>query len=166
MYYSDGADIYAQLFDQAQSNAVLKGGGQTYTSPTFSPNGNTIGFINHPRANLADVRVAKGDGTDARSLGRVLLTPAEVTEPCPPQIVWSPDNARFLLNPGRNAYIFYLAGGTPLPLPTHGAGPCMPGRRTVARWRSMMVRVRCGWSAPAARGAQRSRGQQWPGLVE
>ncbi len=122
VYYSDGADIYAQLFDQAQSNAVLKGGGQTYTSPTFSPNGNTIGFINHPRANLADVRVAKGDGTDARSLGRVLLTPAEVTEPCPPQIVWSPDNARFLLNPGRNAYIFYLAGGTPLPLPTHGAG--------------------------------------------
>jgi Tol biopolymer transport system component len=122
VYYSDGTDIYAQLFDQAKSNAVLKGGGQAYESPTFSPNGNTIGFINHPRANLADVRVAKGDGTDVRSLGRVLLTPTEVTEACPPQILWSPDNARFLLNPGRNAYIFYLAGGTPLPLPAHGAG--------------------------------------------
>ncbi len=122
VYYSDGTDIYAQLFDQAKSSAVLKGGGQTYESPTFSPNGNTVAFINHPRANLADVRVAKGDGTDVRSLGRVLLTPSEVTEPCPPQILWSPDNARFLLNPGRNAYIFYLAGGTPLPLPAHGAG--------------------------------------------
>lgn len=122
VYYSDGTDIVAQLFDQAKSSAVLKGGGQTYESPTFSPNGNTIGFITHPRANLADVRVAKGDGTDVRSLGRVLLTPTEVTEPCSPQILWSPDNARFLLNPGRNAYIFYLAGGTPLPLPAHGAG--------------------------------------------
>ncbi len=122
VYYSDGTDIYAQLFDRAKSNAVLKGGGQAYESPTFSANGNTISFITHPRANLADVRVAKGDGTDVRSLGRVLLTPSEVTEPCPPQVLWSPDNARFLLNPGRNAYIFYLAGGTPLPLPAHGVG--------------------------------------------
>ena len=122
VYFSDGADIRALLFDQTHSSAVLPGGGQRYVSPTWAPNGEHIAFIENPRANVAELKLAKADGTGVRSLGRVLLSPIEATELCPPQIIWSPDSTRFLFNPGRSVTIFYLAGGTPLPLPAHGAG--------------------------------------------
>ena len=122
VYFSDGADIRALLFDQTRSSAVLPGGGQRYVSPTWAPNGEHVAFIESPRANVAEVKLAKADNTGVRSLGRVLLSPIEATELCPPQIIWSPDSTRFLFNPGRSATIFYLAGGTPLPLPAHGAG--------------------------------------------
>jgi Tol biopolymer transport system component len=121
VYFSDGADIRALLFDQTRSSAVLPGGGQRFVSPTWAPNGEHIALIENPRANVAEVKLAKADGSGMRSLGRVLLSPTEATELCPPQIIWSPDSTRFLFNPGRSATIFYLTGGTPLPLPAHGA---------------------------------------------
>ncbi len=122
VYFSDGADIRALIFDQTRSSAVLPGGGQRFVSPTWAPNGEHVAFIENPRANVAEVKLAKADGSGMRSLGRVLLSPTEATELCPPQIIWSPDSTRFLFNPGRSATIFYLTGGTPLPLPAHGAG--------------------------------------------
>lgn len=98
---------------------VIRGrvAGYTATVDNSTNDGIAASLVRAP-AGASDLLLNGAANSPGRN-GTYFVTDARA---CSPQILWSPDNARFLLNPGRNAYIFYLAGGTPLPLPAHGAG--------------------------------------------
>jgi len=118
--YTLDNDVYAQLLDSSQPAQALIVGGRRYFFPTWSPDGKYIALLETTGdPNIFNVVLIESDGSGWRTLG----TTAPQTSPrqlCPDVIDWSPDSTRLLVDFGEPAFVYYVAGGSPVQM---GSGP-------------------------------------------
>lgn len=118
--YTLNDDVYAQWLDTAQPSRALAAGGRRYLFPTWSPDGKYIAFLETTAdPNIFNVILIQSDGTGWRTLGTTARQSSE-RRSCPDIIAWSPDSTRFLVDFGEPAFVFYVAGGSPVQV---GGGP-------------------------------------------
>jgi Tol biopolymer transport system component len=116
--YTLNDDVYAQWLDVSQPPQALAVGGRRYLFPTWSSDGKYIAFLETTaEGDIFNVILIQSDGTGWRTLGTTAPQSSE-RQLCPDIIAWSPDNTRFLVDLGEPAFVFYVAGGSPVQVGT------------------------------------------------
>jgi Tol biopolymer transport system component len=116
--YTLNDDVYAQWLDTSQPPQALAVGGRRYLFPTWSSDGKYIAFLETTaESDIFNVILIQSDGTGWRTLGTTAPQSSE-RRLCPDVIAWSPDSTRFLVDLGEPAFVFYVAGGSPVQVGT------------------------------------------------
>ncbi len=116
--YTLNDDVYAQWLDTSQPPQALAVGGRRYLFPTWSSDGKYIAFLETTaESDIFNVILIQSDGTGWRTLGTTAPQSSE-RQLCPDVIAWSPDSTRFLVDLGEPAFVFYVAGGSPVQVGT------------------------------------------------
>jgi Tol biopolymer transport system component len=116
--YTLNDDVYAQWLDASQPPQALAVGGRRYLFPTWSSDGKYIAFLETTaESDIFNVILIQSDGTGWRTLGTTAPQSSE-RQLCPDIIAWSPDSTRFLVDLGEPAFVFYVAGGSPVQVGT------------------------------------------------
>jgi len=113
LVYSFQDDIYVHWLKPPSPPRAIRTGGRRFLFPTWSPDGSYIAFLETTEASVFSVNIVKSDGTDWRSLGTTAVTIGAVN-PCPEIVAWSPDGTKLLVDYGQPAFVYYVAGGTPI----------------------------------------------------
>jgi len=113
LVYSFDDDIYVHWLKPPGPPRPIRTGGRRFLFPTWSPDGSYIAFLETTEAGVFSVNIVKSDGTGWRSLGTTAFTIGEVNL-CPDIVAWSPDGTKLLVNYGQPAFVYYVAGGTPI----------------------------------------------------
>lgn len=113
LVYSSRDDIYVHWLKPPSPPRAIRTGGRRFLFPTWSPDGSYIAFLETMEAGVFSVNIVKSDGTSWRSLGTTAVTIGKVNL-CPDIVAWSPDGTRLLVDCGRPAFVYYVAGGTPI----------------------------------------------------
>jgi len=106
-------DIYVHWLKPPSPPRAIRTGGRRFLFPTWSPDGSYIAFLETTEAGVFSVNIVKSDGTGWRTLGTTAVTIGEV-KLCPDIVAWSPDGTRLLVDYGQPAFVYYVAGGTPI----------------------------------------------------
>ena len=113
LVYSFQDDIYVHWLKPPSPPRAIRTGGRRFLFPTWSPEGSYIAFLETTEAGVFSVNIVKSDGTGWRSLGTTAVPVGKVT-PCPDIVAWSPDGTKLLVDYGQPAFVYYVAGGTPI----------------------------------------------------
>ncbi len=113
LVYSFYDDIYVHWLKPPSPPRSVRTGGRRFLFPTWSPDGSYIAFLEATEARVFRVNIVKSDGTNWRSLGTTAATVGQV-KPCPDIVAWSPDGTKLLVDYGQPAFVYYVAGGTPV----------------------------------------------------
>jgi Tol biopolymer transport system component len=146
--YTLNDDVYAQWLDTSQPPQALAVGGRHYLFPTWSPDGKYIAFLETTAdTHIFNVILIRSDGTGWRTLGTTAPQSSE-RRPCPDMIAWSPDSTRFLVDIGEPAFVFYVAGGSPVQLGT-GVMPIHHAWSSDGRNLTYQDKAGCLWAVKA-----------------
>lgn len=113
--YTSGSTLYLQSIATSGAAESFNLQGRSVRRPTWSPDNSHIAFYLFHDGNLVDLAVlpfpASGLG-DLRILDSFQMRPGT----CPPEIRWSPDSKKLVAGDGSSQFVYFLVGGSPLPL--------------------------------------------------
>lgn len=115
--------IYVHPFEEGQSPQVVASGGGKYFLPSWSPDGRYVAFLEASGGgafNVALIKLESLENVSPRILGNT--APSTKGRACPEIISWSPDSTKILVDYGHPAFVFYVAGGTPIQISSSEEG--------------------------------------------
>lgn len=115
--YSSGSELYLQTISTPEKPERYSLQGRSVRRPTWSPDNSRIAFYLLREGNQADLAVLPFPSTrlsDLRILDSFQMRPGA----CLPAIRWAPDGKKLVAGDGRHQFVYFLAGGSPLPLGT------------------------------------------------
>ncbi|HBY98735.1 MAG: hypothetical protein M5U01_11960 [Ardenticatenaceae bacterium] len=113
--YSSGSDLYLQTANSADRPERYSLQGRSVRRPTWSPDNSRIAFYLLRDGNQADLAVLPFPATrlsDLQLLDSFQMRPGA----CLPEIRWAPDGKKLVAGDGLHQFVYFLAGGSPLPL--------------------------------------------------
>lgn len=113
--YSSGSSLYLQTISGSGEPERYSLQGRSLRRPTWSPDNSRIAFYLLRDGNQADLAVLPFPTTrlsDLRVLDSFQMRPGT----CLPEIRWAPDSKKLVAGDGDRQFVYFLAGGSPLPL--------------------------------------------------